>query len=525
VFQWWTDCEQQHFGEINYRPVARVAAIAANADTNSGSKKHKTYFRLTPRTKTSPAFASKDSSLIGPIDRDIAILDLLLPVVNRYELREFDYAFRAHLGEAIRTASVKTTGLSKRLQMTTWTDNASMTMHRIPCQRVLATISFVVVLVVFSVDTHGQDASEVPSWMNGNSTWTGDGYHATTSPSLQPSSDLSIKMPSNVPTVNPYATDASTPYSVPSDPYATSAAPAPGIAKYDVTAANATIANAEQVGETTKQAVAELATASNNEVAQVAHQAAQTLGSQMGQAMSFERPPLIEESIRWYQYPWRWMTQGWTNSIELGLDGSQGNAETLALQTGAELKRKTDAYTLAFDFDYRLVNTRDVVTEDNGRFNIDYDRLLGDSPWSLFGKFGLEWDEFKAFDLRLNLNSGIGYHWIRNDRTTFVTRFGAGASREIGAPDDDWVPEAVFGFDAEHQVNKRNKLKAKLDYFPSWEDFSDYRIVSDASWEILLRDDDSLSLKMAVTDRYDSTPQGGNKANDVYYSLLLLVKF
>ena len=247
---------------------------------------------------------------------------------------------------------------------------------------------------------------------------------------------------------------------------------------------------------------------------------------QLNSGVGFEQAPLQQEVTSWYQYPWNWMTTGWTNHLELGLDGSQGNAETLAIQVGTEMKRKTDDYTLALDFDYRLVNNRSVVTEDNGRLNIDFDRLLNDSPWAWFTKFGLEFDEFKAFDLRLNLAGGLSYHWIRNDITTFVTRFGAGASQEIGAPDDDWVPEAVFGFDWDHQLNKYNKLKAKVDYFPAWDDFSNFRVVSDFGWEILLDDEeDNLSLKFAITDRYDSTPQGGAEKNDFYYSVLLLVKF
>ena len=48
--------------------------------------------------------------------------------------------------------------------------------------------------------------------------------------------------------------------------------------------------------------------------------------------------------------------------------------------------------------------------------------------------------------------------------------------------------------------------------------------VTDLAWEILLNDSENLSLKLAATDRYDSTPQGA-KPNDIYYSLLLLVKF
>lgn len=236
-----------------------------------------------------------------------------------------------------------------------------------------------------------------------------------------------------------------------------------------------------------------------------------------------EAAPLEEEVIRWYQYPRRWM-RGWDSHAEFGLDGSNGNADTLAIQTGLELRRKSDLHSLVIDVDYRQASSRSVTTEDNGRLNIDYDRLLNDTPWSAFGKFGLEYDEFKRFDLRLNVNGGIGYYWIRRDDANLVTRFGAGASREMGAPVDDWIAEAVFGIDSDRQLNPRNKIRAKVDYFPAWEDFRDYRLVADFAWEILLDDTDNLSLKLAATDRYDSTPQGA-KPNDVYYSLLLLYKF
>ena len=248
------------------------------------------------------------------------------------------------------------------------------------------------------------------------------------------------------------------------------------------------------------------------------------IGQAVASGDTGETTPLAEETVSWYQVPWQWISQGWENHAEFGLDGAKDNSRTLALQTGIEMKRVTDRYTLALDFDYRKATNVGVTTEDNGRVNLDYDRLFADSRWSGFGKFGTEWDQFKAFDARINLNGGLGYYFLRNDDATLATRFGAGASKEIGAPDDDWKPEAVFGAEAEYQLNRYNKMKGKVDYFPAWEDFSDYRLVADAAWEILLDDTDNLSLKLAVTDRYDSTPQGA-KPNDIYYSLLLLIKF
>lgn len=216
--------------------------------------------------------------------------------------------------------------------------------------------------------------------------------------------------------------------------------------------------------------------------------------------------------------------QGWDSQAELGLDGSSGNAETLGVHTGFESKRSTKYFDLELDVDYRKARNRQTTTEDNGRISSDFDRMFNGTSHSAFGKFGTEWDRFKAFDLRLNLNGGYGYHWIRRDDASLVTRFGAGASREIGAPNDDWIPEAVFGVESERKWSARQKMKQKLEYFPAWENFGNFRLVADLSWETTLDEADRLRLKWSMNNRYDSTPQGARR-NDLYYSLLLLYKF
>lgn len=248
------------------------------------------------------------------------------------------------------------------------------------------------------------------------------------------------------------------------------------------------------------------------------------LGAALAEAAPLDEPPLQEGIVRWYEVPWRWVRKGWISHAELGLNGSSGNAVTTAIQTGLEMKRKTDIYTLEIDFNYRQASTQGRNTENNGRLNIDYDRLLGDTNWTSFGKLGMESDKFKAFDLRLNMNSGLGYYWIRNDATNLITRFGAGASRKFGAPVDVWTPEALLGLNFDSQISERQKIIAKLDYFPSLRKYGEYRIVSDLAWETLIDSADNLSLRLSVTDRYDSSPQGA-LPNDVYYAALMLYKF
>lgn len=254
------------------------------------------------------------------------------------------------------------------------------------------------------------------------------------------------------------------------------------------------------------------------------------LGPELIPEMQLSAPtPTIESTPEppdwlWYN-PWTWVPRdGWTNSAELGINGTDGNSKSFSFQTGARFKRKTEKHLFEWKLTHNRTQNSGVESQNNALMSIDYERLFKDSPWSWFSKYGMEYDEFKAFDLRINLNTGMGYRWVDTKDLRLSTRFGAGTSREIGGPDDRWVPEAVFGADYDHQVNARNKLLVKFDYFPEWTDFSNYRIVSDMGWEYLLDEKGNLSMKLGANDRYDSTPNG-RKPNDINYTFLMLYKF
>jgi putative salt-induced outer membrane protein YdiY len=165
-----------------------------------------------------------------------------------------------------------------------------------------------------------------------------------------------------------------------------------------------------------------------------------------------------------------------------------------------------------------------VETQHYALFNGQYERLFrNDSPWSLFAKTILQYDEFRPFDLRLTVNGGVGYRFIKTDHLLLKGRLGAGASREFGGISDEWVPEAVFGADYEHQLTKKQKLVLNVDYFPAWGDFNDYRLLTVFAWEVVLDEEANLHFKLAINDQYDSTPDG-SVPNDLNYSMMLLWK-
>ena len=233
---------------------------------------------------------------------------------------------------------------------------------------------------------------------------------------------------------------------------------------------------------------------------------------------------VFDDEGPWYGWmlPPVWhVPKGWESGFELGIDGSEGNSTTLSFRTGANFKRKVDWSDLKISLTYVKATAEYVETKHNAQMEANHDWLFKDSPWSLFGKMILVYDEFRPFDLELTLNSGLGYRFIDTDATTLKGRVGSGATRQFGGVDNNWRPEALLGMDFDHKLSDRQKVRMKVEYFPEWGDFDHYRIRTDAGWEVLLDESMNMSLKLGVIDRYDSE-DGGQKPNALDYSLLLL---
>lgn len=239
-------------------------------------------------------------------------------------------------------------------------------------------------------------------------------------------------------------------------------------------------------------------------------------------AEAIEGEPLIMEGpFQWYEPVYWFGPAPWDIGIEFGLNGSHGINESLSINTGGHLKRKTKHWKLDTSLTYNKNSSNDVETQNNGLIDARIDRRMKESPWSLYFLHQTLYDEFQAYDLRVSANAGVGYMLVDTKSIEFIGRFGSGTSREFGGPDNSWVAEALFGFGYEHELTKTQRFSATVDYYPEWDQFNDYRIVSDSGWEIDLDQPKNLSLKFSVVDRYDSTPNGV-QPNELNYSALLI---
>ncbi|HEY4759677.1 MAG TPA: DUF481 domain-containing protein [Thermoguttaceae bacterium] len=235
--------------------------------------------------------------------------------------------------------------------------------------------------------------------------------------------------------------------------------------------------------------------------------------------------PIIQKSLTEGTVPAEAPIKLWEGSFLVGLDGAEGNSEAMNLRTGFEGKRKTELHLLYLDLDYNRRTTNTITTANRLYSQARYERLIQDTYWSLFVDTTGEYDEFQEFDFRITGHGGVGYRWFKTSQASLKNRFGAGVAHEIGGPRDKYyVPELVVGFDYERRVGQRQKLLATVDYMPDVTDFSEYRLNSQAGWELLLDQLTNLSLRLAVRNRYNSAAVTA-RPNDLDYAALLLWKF
>ena len=217
----------------------------------------------------------------------------------------------------------------------------------------------------------------------------------------------------------------------------------------------------------------------------------------------------------------------WTGGFEIGLNGSQGNADVFNLRVGANADRKSDDNRFHTDLLYTENRESGVTKANQGILNSRDEVLLGRTPWAFFTALQVEYDQFRDYDFRVGTYAGMSYRWIKSDNTFLSSRLGAGAVRELShspLTPDRWVPEALMGGDFNHRFSDRQAFVSSTDFYPNLSQIGQYRVRARAAYEIVIDPRHHMLLRLGVQDRYDSSP-GTALRNDVNYFTTLMFKF
>jgi putative salt-induced outer membrane protein len=201
----------------------------------------------------------------------------------------------------------------------------------------------------------------------------------------------------------------------------------------------------------------------------------------------------------------------WESSANAGLSYTSGNSETLLATAGVETKRKGPRDEWAFGA--RGAYGKSDGTENNnmaagfGQYN-----YLFTERFYAYGRVDALYDAIADIDYQVNLSPGVGYHFIKNDRTTLSGEFGPGYLWEKkGGVTDDYVT-LRFAQRFEQKLGEKARLWQSLSYLPQIDSWGNYRVVAEIGIEAPLAK--ALSLRLVASDTYNSRPAPDKEKND-----------
>jgi putative salt-induced outer membrane protein YdiY len=216
----------------------------------------------------------------------------------------------------------------------------------------------------------------------------------------------------------------------------------------------------------------------------------------------------------------------WKVALEVGLNGAEGNSDSLNGRAGLVAAREDDGGRWKLDASWDVGEADGTRTKNRFTAGAHRDFKTKWDRWTFFGDARYDRDQFTEWDQRASISGGAGYALVKRDAFTAALRFGAAGTKEWGSMDDDHVrPEGLLGGDVTWKPAGIHEIGAGSTWYPDLADGPEYRLVSYATWKIRLDEKGAVSLRLGVDHELDTHRAPPFKRQDVRYFALLIVEF
>jgi putative salt-induced outer membrane protein YdiY len=212
---------------------------------------------------------------------------------------------------------------------------------------------------------------------------------------------------------------------------------------------------------------------------------------------------------------------GWERRLDIGLAGSAGKSDNHQMNVGFKAYYESDSSRVDFKTAYYRAESEGDVSSHTFKSAINRDWLTPDTPWFHFAGAGLDWDEFKDYDYRINGNGGIGYTFIDNDKWQFIGRTGLGAYQTFGGERQEFTPEGLLGVEGRWTISEFQEISASNTLYPNLSTMSEYRNVTTLDWTLDLNTLAGVALKVGLYNEYDASAEDDVDENDFRYTVSL----
>jgi putative salt-induced outer membrane protein YdiY len=222
------------------------------------------------------------------------------------------------------------------------------------------------------------------------------------------------------------------------------------------------------------------------------------------------------------------LLESWKGGATVGFGLTRGNSQTKNLALAFIADRKTlhdhlGLYTNSVYATNDAPGATPATTANAVQGGIRYDH---DFTPRLFAYVGADFqtDALQTLDLRSVFGGGLGWHAIKNDRTTLDLLGGINYTREKYTllPSRSFAA-ASAGEELSHKLGMNTLLTQKLYFFPDLNDTGEYRATF--NFGTVTKISKWLGWQNAFGDIYVTNPPAGAKQNDILLTTGLNVSF
>ncbi|MEM6550930.1 MAG: DUF481 domain-containing protein [Planctomycetota bacterium] len=222
--------------------------------------------------------------------------------------------------------------------------------------------------------------------------------------------------------------------------------------------------------------------------------------------------------------PSRWFLPGFEKSFEAGINGSDGNSETLNLYANFNATKETETDRLSIISKYFRSSDDGDTSENEFTLEATKDWLITDEAYFFFARGKYEYDQFEAWEHRVSGYGGVGYTFYNDPKFELRGRAGAGPAYEFGDVDElTW--EALLAIEGIYRISETQEFTFSNTLLPSLSEGGEFRNLTSLAYSIALDTAKGMSLKFGIENEYDSDPAAGDERNDLKYFGAIVLAF
>ncbi|MEO6594524.1 MAG: DUF481 domain-containing protein [Planctomycetota bacterium] len=213
----------------------------------------------------------------------------------------------------------------------------------------------------------------------------------------------------------------------------------------------------------------------------------------------------------------------WDGSLKVNGLWTDGNTDRRAIGASVDASRRAEADRISFDASWDYSDDKDntrtatrgtrTLTQRRATGGLKYDYFLS-KKWYTWAAARVLGDTLADIQLRFTGGAGLGYTWIEDKETTFLTEAGLSYFNEnyrSATPGVDYIA-ARLAYKLTHAFSEKTKLVHGVEAFPSLENAKDTYL--QAKTEIVTNLSKSMIASVAHVLDWDNTPAPEKERTD-----------